>query len=72
MTTSIQTSTFSSFTTRRNRGSHLYSVIVNAEDGNYQEYEVEAASDAEAHNKANTIAQSSMIDITYVEVYRLD
>lgn len=72
MTTSIQTSAFSSFTTRRNSRTHTYSVVVNAEDGNYQEYEIEAASDAEAHSKANAIAQSSMIDITYVEVYRLD
>lgn len=71
MTTTIQTSVYNNFSTHRSRRS-LYAIVVNAEDGNYQEYEIEAASEAEAHSKANAIAQSSMIDITYVEVYRID
>lgn len=73
MTTLIQTSQISTRQARRSsrRATSLYSVIVNGEDGNYSEFEVEASSDAEAHAKADLIAQSSMIDITYVEVYRV-
>lgn len=72
MTATIQTSAYNSIGSHRSsRTSYTYSVVVNAEDGNYQEFEIEAASDAEAHSKANAIAQSSMIDITYVEVYRI-
>ncbi len=73
MTTTIQTSEISTkFNSRRNRRStSLYNVIVNGEDGNYQEYEIEASSDAEANAKANEIAQRCMIDVTFVEVYKV-
>lgn len=73
MTTNIQTSAISLQTGFRSsrRTSGIFSVVVNGEDGNYQDYEIEAASEAEAHAKANVIAQESMIDVTYVEVYRI-
>ena len=49
----------------------MYNVVVNGEDGNYQEYEIEASSEAEAHAKAEYIAQSNMIDVIYIEVYKV-
>ena len=60
MTTIIQTSAINSqFSYRRSRrASNIYNVVVNAEDGNYQEYEIEASSEAEAHAKADDIAPS--------------
>ncbi len=73
MTTLVQTSEIKAqFTTRRNRrAAGLYNIVVNGEDGNYQEFEIEASSEAEAQSKADSIAQSCMIDVTYVEVYRI-
>ena len=71
MTTTILTSSINNQLTRRSRKASIYTVIVNGEDGNYQEFEVEAANDAEAHSKADAIAQQAMIDITYVEVYKI-
>ena len=73
MTTIIQTSAINSqFSYRRSRrASNIYNVVVNAEDGNYQEYEIEASSEAEAHAKADDIAQINMIDVTYIEVYKV-
>lgn len=56
MTTSIQTSTFNIQTVSRRRTSHSYQIIVNGEDGNYQEFEIEAESDIMAHQKADEIA----------------
>ena len=70
MTTSIQTSAFSIQHNHRNR-SFIYQVVVNGEDGNYQEFEVEAASEAEARCKADAIALDCMIDVTFVEFYRI-
>ncbi len=70
MTTTIQTSAFNYQLNRKSRN-HSYQVIVNGEDGNYQEFEIEASSDSEAHSKANDIAMDCMIDITFVEVYRI-
>lgn len=70
MTTTIQTSAFNSQLPHSRRRVSIYSVVINGEDGNYQEYEVEAADDEEAQMKAYSIAQQSMIDITYVEVYK--
>lgn len=71
MTTTILTSTINNQLARKSRRASMYTVIVNGEDGNYQEYEVEAANDMEAHCKADAIAQQAMIDITYVEVYKI-
>jgi hypothetical protein len=71
MTTTIQTSAFNSQLPHSRRRVSIYSVVINGEDGNYQEYEVEAANDQEAQMKADSIAQQSMIDITYVEVYKV-
>lgn len=71
MTTTIQTSAISIQSVSRHSRLSTYSVIVNGEDGNYQEFEIEASSDEEAHGKANEIALENMIDVTYVEVYRI-
>ncbi len=71
MTTSIQTSAFGIHPASRHSRVSIYSVTVNGEDGNYQQFEIEASSEAEAHKKADDIAQQNMIDVTYVEVYRI-
>lgn len=73
MTTTIQTSAlYSHLGTRKHRESmNLYTVTVNGEDGNYQTFEIEASSDYEADQKAEAIAQHCMIDIIFVEVYRI-
>ena len=73
MTTNIKTSSINAQYGygRNRRTSNIYNVIINAEDGNYQEFEIEASSDAEAHAKADRIAQSSMIDVTYIEIYKV-
>ena len=70
MTTTIQTSVID-FQAKHYRRQSTYLVTVNGEDGNYQEFEIEAANDADAHRKADDIAQQCMIDITYVEVYKM-
>ena len=70
MTTTTQTIriyTRPLFTSRYNK--QCYQVIVNAEDGNYQEYEIEATSYEEAEAMADRIAQEAMIDVTFVELY---
>lgn len=71
MTTSIQTSAFGIHPASRHSRVSIYSVTVNGEDGNYRQFEIEASSEAEAHKKADDIAQQNMIDVTYVEVYRI-
>ena len=71
MTTTIQTSAINILSVGRHSRLSTYSVIVNGEDGNYQEFEIEASSEAEAHSKADAIAQQNMIDVTYVEVYKI-
>lgn len=71
MTTTIQTSAFNNHLTHSRRRVSFYSVVINGEDGNYQEYEIEAANETEAHSKADSIAQQNMIDVTYVEVYKI-
>lgn len=72
MTTVSQTSEIISRPYNRSRnGQHLYKVVVNAEDGNYQEFEIEASSFSEAEMMANEIAYQEMTDITYVEIYKV-
>ena len=70
MTTNIQTSAFKLQHNSRSRN-HSWQVVVNGEDGNYQEFEVEAATENEARIKADNIAMGCMIDVTFVEVYRI-
>lgn len=70
MTTSIQTSSINIRTHGRHKRTAFYTVVVNGEDGNYKEFEIEASSESEAHRKAESIAMSCMIDVTYVEVYK--
>ena len=71
MTTTIQTSEFNLQSVSRHRRASLYSIVVNGEDGNYQEFEIEASSETEAHRKADASAQDCMIDVTFVEVYKI-
>lgn len=71
MTTTIQTSAISYQSVSRRSRLSTYSVTVNGEDGDFQEFEIEASSDEEANRKANDIALNSMTDVTYVEVYRI-
>lgn len=71
MTATTQTSVISTHTWRRRHSQDIYNVIVNGEDGSFQEFEVEASSFAEAEAKADRIAHESMTDITYIEVYHI-
>lgn len=72
MTTSNQTSVITTRPYRHSRSAQSqYNVVVNAEDGNYQEFEIEASSFSEAEEKANQIAHETMTDITYVEIYKI-
>lgn len=72
MTTSTQTSVIRSHQHGYSRiPRNTYKVVVNEEDGNYQEFEVEAASFSEAEAQANSIAYETMTDITYIEVYKI-
>ncbi len=50
---------------------NLYQVIVNGEDGDYLEYEIEADSHSEASAKAEMLAADAMVDISFIEVYRI-
>ena len=72
MTTTSQTSVISSglrFNGRRAQS--LYQVVINGEDGNYEEFEIEASSISEAEAKGSDLALEYMVDLTYVEVYRI-
>ena len=72
MTATIETSDFNTWHTRsRRRVRNIYSIVINGEDGNYQTFEVEASSESEAHRKADSLAQQCMVDVIYVEVYRI-
>ena len=72
MTTLTQTSVIKQHTGWHGRGAQSqYQVVVNAEDGNFEEFELEAASFAEAEEKANAIAYGSMTDITFIEIYKI-
>ncbi len=71
MTTISQTSVINARSYGRKHSQNLYNVVINAEDGNYQEIEIEADSFQEAEAKANAIAHETMIDIIYIEIYKL-
>ena len=72
MTTISQTSVINARSYGRCRqAQNLYMVVINAEDGNYQEHEIEAASYSEAEAKAKAIAHETMTDIIYIEIYKL-
>ncbi len=72
MTTTSQTSVISSglrFNGRRAQS--LYQVVINGEDGTYEEFEIEASSISEAEAKASDLALEYMVDLTYVEIYKI-
>lgn len=71
MTSSIQSSVLKSGYSynKRRAASKYYTVVVNTEDDS-KEFEVEAATFAEASAKAQGIA-SRMTDVTYVEIYSI-
>ena len=48
---------------------NIYQVVVTGEAGDSAEYEVEAASSAEATAMAENLAADNMINISYIEVY---
>ena len=48
---------------------HYYQLIINGEDGNYEEHEIEATSFEEAEALAQSYANESSLDITFVELY---
>lgn len=71
MTTSIQTSAFSTMAkTRRNRNK-FWQMVINEEDGNFQQFEIEAPTYEEAYEQANSLAMMTGADLTYVELYEL-
>ena len=46
-----------------------YNVVVNDFDGDSREYEISACSESDASRKAESIAHSEGIQISYIEVY---
>ena len=50
----------------------LYTVIVNGEEGEYYEYEIEAESYAQASEIAESLAADNLVNIQYIEAYRMD
>ncbi len=72
MTTLSQTSVIKTRPySHSSNGRSIYNIVVNAEDGNYQEFEIEASSDIEAAAMASQLAHETFIDITYIEIYKL-
>ena len=72
MTTTSQTSVISSGLKGHGRHAQsLYQVVINGEDGNYEEFEIEARSISEAETKASNLALEYMVDLTYVEIYKI-
>jgi len=72
MTTLTQTSVIKTQPSRHFRGAQsLYQVVVNAEDGNYEQFEIEAASFSEAEQLANVMAHETMTDIIFIEIYKI-
>ena len=50
----------------------LYMVIVNGEEGEYYEYEIEAESYTQASEIAESLAADNLVNIQYIEAYKLD
>lgn len=48
---------------------HYYQLIINFEDGNFEDMEIEATSFEEAEAKAEIYANESGSDVTYLELY---
>ncbi|MCR4602454.1 MAG: hypothetical protein K5683_02825 [Prevotella sp.] len=72
MTTTSQTSVIKTRPySHSSSGMSFYNIVVNAEDGNYQEFEIEASSFSEAEAQANRIAHETFTDITFVEIYKI-
>lgn len=72
MTTLTQTSVIKTQPSRHFRGARsLYQIVVNAEDGNYEQFEIEAASFSEAEQLANVMAHETMTDIIFIEIYKI-
>lgn len=62
----ITSSITSSYKSSKNS---CYTVVVNDFDGDSKEYEISASSESEASRKAESIAHSEGIQISYIEVY---
>lgn len=50
----------------------LFQVVVNGEEGEYYTYEIEAESHSEASAIAEELVSGNMINIQYIEVYKID
>ena len=50
----------------------LFLVVINTEEGESYEYEVEADDFAKATEIAQNFANDLMVDITYVECYKME
>lgn len=61
--------TITSSITSSYKSSKYYTVVVNDFDGDSKEYEISASSESEASRKAESIAHSEGIQISYIEVY---
>lgn len=64
-------------TSKRNRKSYMFSqniykVEVNGEDGEVLTYEIMADSEAKATATAESLANDSMINISYISVFVMD
>ena len=70
--TTVKSVLHSGIRSHRRINKDLYMVIVNGEEGEYYEYEIEAESYAEASEIAESLAADNMVNIQYIEAYRLD
>ena len=70
--TTLNTVLSSGIRSRRHINKDLFQVIVNGEEGEYYEYEIEAESFSEASEIAENLVSDNMINIQYIEVYKLD
>lgn len=49
----------------------LYMVVVNGEEGEFYQYEIEAESYAQASEIAESLAADNMVNIQFIEAYKM-
>ena len=70
--TTLKSVLHSGIRSHRRINKDLYMVIVNGEEGEYYEYEIEAESYAQASEIAESLAADNLVNIQYIEAYRMD
>lgn len=70
--TTLKSVLHSGIRSHRRINKDLYMVIVNGEEGEYYEYEIEAESYTQASEIAESLAADNLVNIQYIEAYKLD